>query len=539
MPAILGIAMGDKLPTTFVSHVLSGPLAFGETTGKQGLTSPIATIDKSGYISLPNATFIVGEGPDDQHPLSVWDLNQGNATYTFYAVGDPNDSNQFPPRGLYCDEHPKNIPDPLLLPCTETSLATISVDVFNAQLYGGGSEWEAQRKPFIYDAIANRPSDVQCILELNDKADRDTVIAKAQANFPYNVTLTSDLSTQPTEPADQKGNIPPPSTRAACAAPVDQGNYTAFLSCLENNCAAPTGPTGTLAFPGAAGAGDSTPSDCISKACTSTILPLYSGDVLAQNCSNCVVTNTVSLYPFSQVDTTCTTEVRAPMAFQGQTPSMILSRFPIVSSDTYVLPSTYWRRVVHRAVLQLQGGKTIDFYCAQLQSTGNASVLPYAGNYGNGAEQAEEYHQEQLWQIQKTLGYIHSKSGQNPAILAIDTHASQEYPPASQPNPGTILTSVSPDVYDTINTDTAFQHAVPSGWVPTQCLECPAPLNAYNGNTPPVQWLDVFVFNYPNGPPPATDVSIFANDNNAVDLGNGMKGPLSATFGWNVHVVRP
>jgi hypothetical protein len=551
MPLFFGVAMGERLPTTLVSHLVQDGFPFGQGFTPQ--TKPIVgMMDANGYLTLPNATFIIGEGPDDQHPLAVQTLMQGNSRHSFYAIGDNDSSAQYPSRALYCDDDPSATSDKIFANgCTETSLATLSVDVFNAQLYGGGSPWELARKPYIFDAIANRPSDLQCLVELDDKADRDQVISKAVTSFPYSVTFDSDLGTQPTDPADQKGNVPSPPAEAACGPAVDQSAFMGLTNCLEQNCANPMGASGILAF-----SQGSTPSDCISKFCTSAILPLYSGDSNAANCMDCIITNTVSLYPYSQTVSTCGTDMRAPYAFQGQTPSMILSRFPIVSSQTYVLPSSYWRRVVHRAVVQLEVNKTVDFYCAQLQSTGNASVLPYAGNYGDGLNSQTDslgaYLNEQKFEMQRVMDWIRKQSGSSPAILAIDTHASKAWPPSTgdagtstvDGGGGQILTDLSREIYDQyLDADPMhFQHAVPSGWVATGCVECPATpspygSNPYNGNTQPLQWLDVYVYNYPGGTP-ATDVNIFANQP-VVPLPDGSMGMLSATFGYNVHVIRP
>jgi hypothetical protein len=528
-PLYLSVAADARLPTTLTNHILADAVPYGAFTTPSSHTL-LGTMDPNGYDVLPNTEFALGAGAQDSNALLAATLPQGNAVRTLFVVGDTSNGN-YPLRGLFCDD---GVTDSTGLKgtCHETALATLSVDVFNAQLYGGGSPWEGSRRPYIQTAIAQRTSDVQCILELSDKADRDAVIQAALQSYPYSATLDTDMSTPFTDPTDQNGATPAPPAAAPCAPPVDQTAVNNLYQCISTKCSSTGDATGILAY-----SGSSTPSDCLSKNCLAQILPLYAGNVAAKACSDCVVVNAVSLATYADAKTSCTTDTRAAFAFKGQTPSMILSRYPLKNVKTYVLPSTLWRRVAYYAQVQLEQGKTVDFYCAQLTSPGNSQTLPYTGNYGF-ADVTNGYHYEQLLQAQRFIAWVKQTSGSSPAIIAIDHHASTQYPvPVDDAGAGActssqVLCDSDPDVVVTLRG--GFQEAVPTGYVP-QCTQCPR--NVYNGPTiPPLAWLDVFTLDF--AAQPATEVNVFA-DQSIVPLPDGTTGPLAATYGYNVRLIRP
>jgi hypothetical protein len=558
-PMYFGFAADKQLPTSLGEHLTQAPIAFGAATNAQTINLlGMGGVDPNGYLVLPDATYPVAAANDDANALLESQVDASNSSRTLIAIGDVANST-YPVRGLLCDDAATTTTTlangesaTLNGKCIESSLAVLSVDVYNTQLYGGGAPWEAERRPYIYDMLAKRQSDLQCILEAY-KTDQDAIVAAATAagNFLYSATATADLGTQFTDPNDANGNTPPPSTTPPCGGGVDSTAVNDLYQCLEMSCSTKPGdPSGFLTGPQMSIG--STPSDCITAACLTQVLKLYgSSDPQTQACFDCIAVTSLTGNTYAQSQNECLTDPRPALSFQGQTAAMILSRFPLKNTEVYYFSSTLWRRVAYRTEVQLERGKTVDFYCAQLTSPGNSSTLPYEGNYANGAAQADGYHQEQLLQAQRLVAWIKQKSTTNPVIVAIDTHASTKYP-LGVPDSMLTVGESDPDVVTTIRQ--AFQDAVPTGYVPT-CTQCPKTQNAYNGTMTGLAWLDVLTFNpnqvMPNQcatgsqcfptPTAAIDVNIFANAPMVplTMVSGSPMGNLSATFGYNVRLLRP
>jgi hypothetical protein len=259
--------------------------------------------------------------------------------------------------------------------------------------------------------------------------------------------------------------------------------------------------------------------ECLAQ-CTSAFLPLYSS---APRCFDCLLTDLLSYNSKSAVKTRCETDPRDPYNFDGQTPSMILSRYPLANTDAFILPSWAYRRAVLYAQLQLEEGTTLDYYCVQLISASISTVVPYAGYYANGATTSDDaYRQEQLLQAQKVVAWVKQKSGSRPAIIAGDWHAT---PRTGQSNY---------EIYDYLRMNLT-EAALPKETLP--CTLCPTPQNKFNGANDDYAWLDTYLSRFPDQA--TTETSVFLDDPNLVMLPDGTRGPISPVFGWNVRVVRP
>src|SRR6185312_17338058 len=120
------------------------------------------------------------------------------------------------------------------------------------------------------------------------------------------------------------------------------------------------------------------------------------------------------------------------LAFGGQNPSMILSKYPFAKKsdgtddvDRFVLPSTNFRRTVLYAKIQIDPAHTVDLYCPQFTSPLLGQNLPYNGSYAQASTIGEDagasyqfdlYSDENLLQAHKTVDWIRSKTGSGQAI---------------------------------------------------------------------------------------------------------------------------
>ena len=191
---------------------------------------------------------------------------------------------------------------------------------------------------------------------------------------------------------------------------------------MEQSCASPPGATGALL-----------PTGCLTNQCASQLGALrYGTDPASQVCFDCLIYYGVSELPLAHDQQQCTTVATPPFAFDGMTPLMILSRYPLANTRAYNLPATGFRRAVLYAQVQLED-QSVDFYCAQLSSPYIDSELPYTGNYGvDGAKQplpdggqtsGNGWEDEQNVQVEQVISFVQRTSGSRPAILAGDWHA--------------------------------------------------------------------------------------------------------------------
>jgi hypothetical protein len=288
-------------------------------------------------------------------------------------------------------------------------------------------------------------------------------------------------------------------------------------SCMIANCSTKPGDgSGQLA-------GDTS---CLSQKCAAKFIPLLNNQ---QGCYDCIVVNVLGQQTFDQGKLSCTSDPRPPLAFQGQSPLMMLSRFPLSNRDQFVLPSTNFRRTVLYATATLQDQVQVDVYCALLTSTLIKSDLPYVGAYDNG-DRDNGYDNEQLLQAQKLVAWVKTKSGGRPAIIAGDWHSS-----IAVTQGGTkLVDDQSPATLQLLRG--AFQSATAASWSPS-CSYCPGAKNAYNGDLSGIGLLlyETFLANWPASA--ATDESTIYNQP-VVPLTSGT-GMLSPYFGLNVRVLRP
>jgi hypothetical protein len=534
----------SQLPTTLIIPFLSAPIPFGSSVPSGAMsTFPSATLQDNGYVAILDGTFEIGaasDGDASKKGLFVYQAQGASATYTMYAIGIQG-NNSYPLRALVCsdDASVTNPTNPMVQKCATSQLSSISVDMFNPGLYGPNSPYPSIRDPAgttgpIPAAIAQRSSDVMCVVEVDTANDQTDIITAAMgAGYAYSYTVTTSLTTPFTNPADQNGMIPPAPTEPPCYG-VQSSLIDAAVGCGEQSCSTQPPGDGTGVLNGS--------TDCLVSECAADFINVQGASV---SCYDCLVVNIASDQTFASTESTCTINTAPPLGFNGAGNSLILSRYPLMKTDALILPSTDYRRMVLYASLQLED-QAVDFYCGFLMTTENSSALPYAGNYGNGATDSQTgWDNEQLYEAQQLVKWVQTKSGSNPAIVVGDWHASVGVSPDAGAAPaGTFLpNTLNLPTMMALNTS-GWTFATPgpmsgSAWQP-QCSVCPPPENLYNGATDQYFFSQPIIVSWPQPTTATTDESIIFNQNvlplPGADAG---EGPLSPYYGVNFRVIRP
>jgi hypothetical protein len=544
-PLDFGTMASPHLPTTLANKILSAPISFGGVFPPGTTTAfPSAQLQDNGYLALLTGSLPLGAAldPGTGPGLFVYQTPGMGNTSSLYAIGIEGDDTH-PLRALACDEDSTPLnpsTNPLLIPCVPTALSSISVDVYNPALYGPASPYFNERDaPQQYAAIAGRTSDVMCLVEVDEVADQTAIIAagKASGQYPYSYTVTTNLSTAFTNPQDQNGKTPPAPTTPPCDG-VSTDLVNAAISCAEQNCSTQPPGDGTGVINGS--------TDCLESECAGPFLNIQGGASNGVYCFDCVVVNIASGSTFGATQTSCTTDSRPPLGFGGNENSLILSHYPLAMQDALILPSTFYRRSILYAQVQLED-QNVDFYCGFLMTTENYSALPYfesdgtpIGNYGNGATDSETaWTNEQTYEAQQFIAWQQTKSGSNPAIAVGDWHSSLAVTGGTA-LPGTSLpTAIATPTMNLFNAQSTWTFAQAlSPWAP-QCNVCPPPENIYNGATDSFFYSQPFIINWPQASTATQTESLFFNNGVLALGGDAGLGPLSPYFGVNFTVIRP
>ena len=544
-PLDFGTMASPHLPTTLANHVFSTPISFGGTAPSGAMSAfPTAEFQDNGYISLPTGTLALGGALDGGSGtgLFAYDTPGLGGTFSMYAIGVQGD-NTHPLRALVCDEDMGvgGGQSPLLVPCVASTLSNLSVDVVNPALYGPASPFFAGRDGLVPAAVASQlHSDVLCLVEVDEPLDQTSIINAALKSgaYPYSYTIQTNLSTPFTNPVDQNGKTPPAPTTPPCDG-VSSDLINAALTCVEQYCSTqpPGDPTGEI----------NQSTSCLESNCAAPIINVQGATGNGVACYDCLVVSIASGETFATTQNTCTTDVRPPLGFEGNENSLILSRYPLTNTDALILPSTFYRRSVLYAQVELED-QNVDFYCGFLMTTENASALPYVtatgapiGSYGNGATDSQTaWENEQLYEAQQFVAWQKKKSGTNPSVVVGDWHSSVAV--TGTPPPGTFLPNdLSPQTMNYFGTQGwVFAAALPpsSAWLP-QCNVCPPPENPYNGAADQYFYSQPMLVNWPQASTATTDESLLFTQGVLPLGGDAGLGPISPYYGVNVTVIRP
>lgn len=336
----------------------------------------------------------------------------------------------------------------------------VVVDTFNVALAGAFIPYETERRQPIAEAIAASDSDVLCLQEVWDQADKERIRDAAADAYPHSAFFEDDLDTPIEDATDQQGEVPPPPTTVPCpdvevsegVSILDQMNQA--VDCLRDNCS--TIPESDE--------GRTTSAECASSSCVGAVAGLLFGNAEQQRCYACVVTQ-LPTAKLGDIRSSCATVVNQDLAFGGQNGVMLLSRHPLKNAEELVLPGTWNRRTILQATVELPNGADLDAYCNHLTPIFSASPIntfPYTGQYGNGFTDARGWQAEQELQAQKLINYVNETSGRRPAVIMGDFNASRAFPDQD-------IVAEGEATLDLL--ETAFEPAYVSDYTP-QCTFC-------------------------------------------------------------------
>lgn len=507
------VTSSGRLPVDLPANLfLPTPMAFGEATNKDTKPS-IGKADANGYIELVGTKINLGAAPTGtKRAVLVTELPGTEGGRSIIAIGDPS-LPFFPVRALVCNDLET---DGLKTKCTQSALGTLSIDVFNAYLYGPFAPDEDVRRPFVLDAIASRTDgEVMCVTALSRKKDQDSLIqlSKDKGTWPYSIQGNTNLDTPANDPNDPSGAKPTPYTIPPCGGTNTVEEVNAAFACIKANCSTPEDRY----------KGDST---CLSSNCASVLIPFIAGNKDQNRCFNCISVGTLADKTLTETQNQCLTDTRDYKAFDGATSSLVLSKFPIRNAETYVLPSTSYQRVVHYGQVEIEKDKYVDFFCGEL-SAAFGDLVPYYGHYAVEGK-GDPWEQEQVWQANLVVKYVQKKAEKRPAIITGEWAASREFKDGT----GKIIVDAQgPQVIDAL--EKVLIPALPKDFVPF-CTECAAPANPYNGDKSVWQFR-TYVYNMPTTS--GVEIGKFFTDS-PVPIGD-KKWPISDRWGFNTRVLRP
>lgn len=507
-PLLFGVTNSDRLPTTMAYYVKPEGVPFGGVL-PQGPTASGA-VDEQGYLQLEaTATLPYGASLQASNEALLVTKLTSSAVSTLFAVGDPVDR-LFPIRALVCADATSDEP---FVRCSESDPPSLSLDVFAAGFYGLFAPIEAARRTAVPGAVAARTSDIMCLTEVNRKEDRQAIIDAAKESFPFAYQVDSDLETPFSDPTDLNGNTPTPPNTPPCAGSEEA--LAAALQCGRERCS--TVPDGS---------GIANDGDCISSQCVAALSGMVlSTDPATRRCYNCATSGILSGETWDTISTTCRTNAKADYVFRGQTPSLILSKYPLTRTEAHQLPATSFRRAVLAATLELEAGVELDYYCAHF-SVEQSQAYPYTGLYGeySAGDSAQGWHQEQALQVKQLIDFVKRRSGDRRAIIAGDFETSLAVPESN-------IVDRNPAVVERLRSN--FQLAVPATYTPI-CTTCEPTRNPYNSGSAGFWEHAVYLHNF--GPDASVSAGLFFTDP-AVTSGS-ITGPLSPSFGFNTRILR-
>lgn len=398
----------------------------------------------------------------------------------------------------------------LLAGCGESSRDSqeVVVDTFNVALAGGFIPFEAERRPFIVEAIADSDADILCLQEVWDQTDKEAIQVAAAEAYPYYTFFQNDLDTAIDDATNQQGVVPPPPTTAPCEGESLTSQLNAGVDCLEQNCSTPDGRT--------------TSTECAEEQCLAEVFGLLAAPP-PQRCYACLVTQ-LPTELLTDIRSRCPTVVNQDLAFQGQNGVMILSRHPLKNAKELVIPGTWNRRTILSATAELPNGAELDAYCNHLTPIFNDFTLPYTGQYGDGTNTAGAWQAEQELQAEKLINYVTETSGNRPAVILGDLNAGHAFPEEG-------IVAQSEATLDLL--ESVFEPAYTADYAPL-CTFCSG-TNPVTDPDDPIGWIDhILLDNLPSGSVLSTE-RVF--DDDVVPVDNQTMVPLSDHFGMR-SVIR-
>lgn len=357
----------------------------------------------------------------------------------------------------------------------------VTVDTFNVALAGAFIPFETERRGAVAAAVAAMPSDIVCLQEVWRQEDKDAIATAARARFAHSYSVRHDLASAITQEIDPMcpGGMAPPAEPATppCADMMVRPTFESGLACLTRNCSTMMSDMG-----------QTTSTACASSRCLMDVVGLLTGGPNGLRCYGCLAPQ-LPTETFGSIRTACTANPRAGLAFNGQSGTMILSRYPLSETETVVIPGTWNRRVITRATATLPNGARLGVYCNHLSPVFEGPAFPYTGRYGCGQTGRDGWVSEQTAQARALIAYVQRREATGRAIVLGDFNTG----PASRAGQPEILEE-APETYAVLSA--AFRSGLAANYVPS-CTFCPE--NALVTTMVPV-WIDhIFLRGFAEG----------------------------------------
>jgi endonuclease/exonuclease/phosphatase family metal-dependent hydrolase len=209
----------------------------------------------------------------------------------------------------------------------------------------------------------------------------------------------------------------------------------------------------------------------VSAQCSGSAIPLFS----KPRCYGCLAPS-LPTEKIGDIRTRCNDPNNVnPLAFRGQSGTMLLTRLPVVGTpEDHVIPAAWNRRNIIGATVTVPSGANVDVYCTHLTPIFRSSLYPYTGQHGanedgTSATGAKAWENEQYLQAKKLIDWAAMRSGANKALIIGDMNAGR----------GAASGSAHPALQDegarTIDRfEAIYTHAVTSSYDPG-CTFCPPP----------------------------------------------------------------
>jgi hypothetical protein len=208
----------------------------------------------------------------------------------------------------------------------------------------------------VADALStDEEVDVECLQGLTDDEDRQALVERLKARFPYVGYVRVDRTTPIDDAHDLTGELRTVDMTAACKDPLDIARVDARLACIRDRCR---------------GADGYVERGCAESAC---------GELAQPESLRCLYCSYGWLdQAFDTVRDTCVSQPRGELQKDGRLGALILSRHPLTNVRAHVFPASLEQRGALSATVTV-GTRAVSVLCV---SVGQLYAERYAGVFG-------------------------------------------------------------------------------------------------------------------------------------------------------------
>lgn len=266
-------------------------------------------------------------------------------------------------------------------PCEETEhipgqQATLSALTYNTGLGPGLVKYSSLRSPEVLSALEDEPFDILCIQEAWLQEDSDAITALYESQGLH--VLRAD-----TRGLNETGEV------------CEPGRLDAVLACVAQECTEEDDEDITL---------------CALKKCRSQLETLVERDV---DCAICAATSTGK--PPDEIEEICTT-TGSSRIHGGGNGVLLVSKFPLLNTETLNLPASFANRVAQMARIELPTGP-VEVACTHISA--NQQLPPLQSEFDWWTAEKEA-------QVQIISDRLKERGGCMPQIFLGDLNTSRE-----------------------------------------------------------------------------------------------------------------